>query len=279
VQFGDDQLGNSLSSTEEAWQQLSEKKQEMKQYHDEILRRHGLAPKEEKKIEELQMKDPAEQGVPSFDRPLHLVYQRHVGGSYKPEDQADSDHGYQSAEEGEEHGRPSRMQRYQSAEEAEAHGPSRMRRVASGIKHAVTDYAIPVTRHLILPAMGEAAKHGFTFARLMGKAAWTAGDVISFLTNGEEAEDGEPHFSHNSSSSSNMHALGSGADAELEELSQKGKGYLVEEIYRQPGWARAFDREDSRGYTTDDTNVFRRKLSKMSPHDLAEVLINLKGRH
>ena len=38
-----------------------------------------------------------------------------------------------------------------------------------------------------------------------------------------------------------------------------------------------FGREDSRGYTTDETTEFRKKLSKMSPKDLAEVLTKLKS--
>ena len=80
-----------------------------------------------------------------------------------------------------------------------------------------------------------------------------------------------------SSSSSAPLSSGEGYGESFEDLSKRGKGYLVEEIYKQPGWARMFGREDSRGYTTDETTEFRKKLSKMSPKDLAEVLTKLKS--
>jgi len=64
-------------------------------------------------------------------------------------------------------------------------------------------------------------------------------------------------------------------EEEVDELSKKPKGYLIEQIYKKPGWARMFGREDSNGYTNDETDVFRKRLGRMKPKELAEILLRL----
>jgi len=81
-----------------------------------------------------------------------------------------------------------------------------------------------------------------------------------------------------SSSSSSHHSLtwNSEADAdEVERLSRKGKGFLVEELYKTKGWREVFEQEDARGYANDESALFRKKLGQMSKRDLAEVLVKL----
>ena len=153
--------------------------------------------------------------------------------------------------------------------------------ISEGTKHFVKEYAWPATRDILLPAAADAAVGAAVGATkgaywLLDKSVWTLIDVLWAL-GGSNApppeEDEPPHaalgWSGGSSSSSSGGGLGASGPAqegeeEADELAKKGKGYLVEEIYKQPGWARMFGREDSRGYTTDETHEFRKKLGKMS---------------
>lgn len=181
---------------------------------------------------------------------------------------ANESDGYQTADEG---------------EEPQQKGPSMASRVASGIKN----HAWPFTRDILAPATGDLAVHlGTGAAWLIGKSFWSLADIIWALN--AKPGDAPPEtgdtppaieggggygFLGNGSSSSS-----SGVNEEEDELSKKSKGYLVEEIYKQPGWARMFGREDARGYTSGETAEFRKKLGKMSSKELAETLTALKSR-
>ena len=178
---------------------------------------------------------------------------------------------------------------YQSAEE----GPSRTSRMIEGAKHITKNYAWPFTRDILAPAAGEVAVEVTKGAAwLIGKSIWSLADIIWALNAGgrneppdEEGERYPPIGSGGSSSSGGGSSnrgqpagIGNGSsstDEDVDELAKKGKGFLVEEIYKKPGWANLFGREDAKGYTNDDVTMFRKKLGKMSPRDLAKVLVSL----
>ena len=185
---------------------------------------------------------------------------------------------------------PPEEENYQSADEEEQpQGPSRTARALEGTKNLVKNHAWPFTRDILAPATAEATYHVTKGAAwLLGKSIWTLADILWALNAGKEGGSqptpddlGRPAlgwgFRGGASSSSAPLPSGEGYDESYEDLSKRGKGYLVEEIYKQPGWARMFGREDSRGYTTDQTTEFRKKLGKMSPKDLADVLTKLKS--
>jgi hypothetical protein len=68
-------------------------------------------------------------------------------------------------------------------------------------------------------------------------------------------------------------------EEEVKRLASKStKTGLMEEIYQKPGWAHLFGRTDSRGYTKDDKNEWRKKMRDMSKEDLAKVLIELESQ-
>ena len=170
-------------------------------------------------------------------------------------------------------------------------GPSTAAQIAGGVKHIAKNYAWPFTRDILAPAtadLGVELTKGAAW--LIGKSFWSLADIIWAMNADNTAEDPPaeptpalgwlPSFRGPSSS---VGAIGSssssssGHDADVEELSKRNKGYLVEEIYKQPGWAKMFGREDERGYSTGETAEFRKRLSKMSSHDLAEVLTRLRS--
>lgn len=179
---------------------------------------------------------------------------------------------------------PEEEEGYQSAEE----GPSRTSKMIEGAKHVVKNHAWPFTRDILAPAAGDvavAAAKGTASAAawLVGKSFWSLADIIWALDRAhgsdspeEEGERYPPVGWGGSSSSGGPSPIGNGStDDDIDELAKRGKGYLVEEIYKRPGWAHMFGREDANGYTTDDVTMFRKKLGKMSPRDLAKVLVSL----
>ena len=54
-----------------------------------------------------------------------------------------------------------------------------------------------------------------------------------------------------------------------------GKGFLAEQIYLRPGWGQLMGRAGANGFHTDDVADFRKKMLRMTPHDLATVLVHL----
>lgn len=175
---------------------------------------------------------------------------------------------------------------YHSAEE----GPSRTKQVLEGAKQVVKNHAWPFTRDILLPAAGEVAVEATkgtvsAAAWLASKSFWTLADVLWGLNTStdslsEEGEGNLPLGWGGSSGSGDNPRIGNRSSRvveDVDELAKRGKGYLVEEIYKEPGWAHLFGREDSNGYTTDDVTMFRKKLSKMSQRDLAKILVQLKG--
>ena len=171
---------------------------------------------------------------------------------------------------------------YYSAEEGQ--GPSTTSKIVQGAKHIAKNYAWPFTRDILGPAAGELAITTATAgACLIGKTFWSLADIIWALNGGE----GEPPddnggyapigYGGSSSSSSSSGRIRNGeTEEDFDDLSKKGKGYLVEEIYKNKGWAHMFGREDANGYTNDDISMFRKRLTKMNQKDLAKVLIKLK---
>jgi hypothetical protein len=171
-------------------------------------------------------------------------------------------------------------------------GPSRMHRLAKGIKHVAKDYAWPITRDIVAPAMGDMAVSGLTGAAwLTGKTFWTAWDVLQALgvgggapsnggsgvqALGDGSSPGALGYGGSSSSSSSS-SSGGGHEEEVKKLSKKSKTALMEEIYKQPGWAHLFGRTDSRGYTKDDKGEWRKKMKDMSQEDLAKILVELES--
>ena len=267
--FGDKQLDRVFASlTEEMHSNLASKHAAMRDIHKGRLEKQGLVP----------YNQPPPPPPPS---PVN---------HFSIEDPED---GYHSAEEG------------RNSKE----GPSRTSRMIEGAKHVTKNYAWPLTRDVLVPAAGDAA----VFTRdvlapaagdvatnltkgaiwLIGKSIWTAADLIWALsrdsgsyspdTDGEGGGGPIPSIGWGGSSSSagdGHSGLGNGKssniDMDVDELAKKGKGYLVEEIYKRPGWAHLFGREDSKGYTTDDVTLFRKRLGKMSQRDLAKVLVQLE---
>jgi len=243
VQLGDKQLDAALKSiSQEAHEVMQTKREGMKEVHTSYLERNNYIP--------------YSVGIKRIEPPKPAPQQFVI---------ADPDDGYKSAEE----------------------GPSKAQRMIDGAKHVTKNYAWPITRDILAPAAADVAVNvGKGAAWLIGKSFWSLADIIWALngSTGSPPEDGGGDGSYpsigwgGSSSSSLGNGASSSDDPEVDELSQKGKGYLVEEIYKQPGWANFFGREDSRGYTTDETTMFRKQLGKMSQRDLAKVLINLKHK-
>ena len=150
----------------------------------------------------------------------------------------------------------------------------------SGMRRFAKEYAWPITRDIVAPAMGDMAVSGLKGAAwLTGKALWTVVDILGALGGGEQAEQETSALGYGSSAA----ALGNGGGAssssdepEVERLAKKTKTALMEEIYKQPGWANLFGMTDSRGYTKEDKGGWRRKMRDMSQHDLAEILVKLE---
>jgi len=244
--FGDPQLDRALASiSAEAHAALVRKRVDNQPMHMERLHYHGLAPR-----------TPA----------AHEGATEPMGAAEHPIE-TQSDAGFVSAGDAE------------GEQEGETSQPSGIRRMASGIGHVVRNYVYPATRDIIAPAMADAAVHGAKgLIWLTAKSAWTAAQLFWVLNGGEgefpESVGDEP----SSSSSSARQALtwNSEADAdEVERLSKKGKGFLVEELYKTNGWRRVFEQEDAKGYANDESALFRKKLGQMSKRDLAEVLVKL----
>ena len=239
LQFGDKQLDEAIKSiSQEAHDEMTARREPMRQVHVKYLERNNYFP----------MTRPAQQ--PPSPPPSSPVEHFSI---------ADPEDGYQSAEE----------------------GPSRTSRMIEGAKHVTKNYAWPFTRDILAPAAGDIAVELTKGAAwLVGKSFWSLADIIWAL-NGDggsdppdEAGEGYPSIGWTGSSS-----LGNGSydsTDEVDELAKKGKGYLVEEIYKRPGWAHLFGREDSKGYTTDDVTLFRKRLGQMSQRDLAKVLVSLQ---
>jgi len=244
--FGDPQLDRALASiSAEAHAALVRKRVDNQPMHMERLHYHSHA-----------LRTPA----------AHEGSAESLGAAEQPIETL-SDPGYVSAGDAE------------GEQEGEASQPSGIRRMASGIGHVVRNYVYPATRDIIAPAMADAAVHGAKgLIWLTARSAWTAAQLFMVLNGGE----GEfPEFlgdEQSSSSSSARQALtwNSEADAdEIERLSKKGKGFLVEELYKTKGWREVFEQEDARGYANDESALFRKKLGQMSKRDLAEVLVKL----
>jgi len=239
--FGDPQLDKALASiSAEAHTALVKKRVENQPMHMERLQYHNLAPR---------------------------ASVTHVGAAEQPMGETQSDSGFVSA--GDAQG---------EQEEEEPPQSSGIRRMASGIGHVVRNYVYPATRDIIAPAMADAAVHGAKgLIWLTGKSAWTAAQLFWVLSGGEGSFPvGDEPPSGSSSSSQHSLTWNSEADAdEVERLSKKGKGFLVEELYRTKGWRKVFEQEDARGYANDESALFRKKLGQMSKRDLAEVLVKL----
>ena len=213
-QFGDPQLDHALASTtDEAHAALSRKRAASQPMHLETLQYHRLMPR---------LPAPEPEALTPQAPEQHAM-------------ESQSDEGYVSA-----------------ADEEEAPGPSRLRRVASGIGHVVRNHLYPATRDILLPAMGDAAYEGIKgLTWLTGAAVWSAAELFWVLNGGE----GEYPEGVGDRSSSSTHALTYPDEdqEEIDRLSKKGKGFLVEELYRKPGWRRVFNQEDSNGYSNDQS--------------------------
>jgi len=241
--FGDPQLDQALASiSAEAHAALLKKRAMDQPMHMDRLQYHGLAPK--------AAPMPIEPPVAEPEQPMGMPEQP---------TETPSDPAYMSI--GDEEG---------------ASQPSGIRRMASGIGNIVSNYMYPATRDIIAPAMADAAVHGAKgLIWLTAKSAWTAAQLFWVLSGGE----GAFPESVGDSSSSGQQALTYDPDAadadEVERLSKKGKGFLVEELYRTEGWRKVFQQEDAKGYANDESVLFRKQLGKMSKRDLAEVLVKL----
>ena len=151
-------------------------------------------------------------------------------------------------------------------------GPSRLQQAGRFVRN----HAWPFTRDILAPATADLAGH-LTSAGLYltSKAAWNLADVLFAIGGAEGREEGEE-----TSQASNSYAMiGDGEDPEQErrtnELASRGKGWLIEQIYSKPGWMGMFGISDERGYRSNQTAEFRKKLGGMSTHELAKVLIAL----
>ena len=258
LQFGDKQLNQAIDSiSKEAHDAMTARREGMRQVHVDYLERNNYFP-----VAAPQRTLPPSP-PPLLPPPPPPPVERFSI--------ADPEDGYQSAEE----------------------GPSRTSRMIEGAKHITKNYAWPFTRDILAPAAGEVAVEVTKGAAwLIGKSIWSLADIIWALNGGggseppdEEGERYPPIGSGGSSSSGGGSSnrgqpagIGNGSsstDEDVDELAKKGKGFLVEEIYKKPGWANLFGREDANGYTNDDVTMFRKKLGKMSPRDLAKVLVSL----
>ena len=174
---------------------------------------------------------------------------------------------------------------YQDAMSEADEGPSKMHRLAKGIKHVAKDYAWPITRDIVAPAMGDMAVSGLTGAAwLTGKTFWTVWDVLRALGGTQsDGSSGAPALGDGSShealgyGGSSSSSSGGSHEEEVKKLSKKSKTALMEEIYTKPGWAHLFGRTDSRGYTKDDKGEWRKKMKDMSQEDLAKILVELES--
>ena len=117
-----------------------------------------------------------------------------------------------------------------------------------GVKRVTKNYAWPFTRDILAPAAGDVAVEmakgtASAAAWLVGKSFWSLADIIWAL-NKESGGDLQDEESGGSSSSGGGPArIGNGsssADDDVDELAERGKGYLTERIYQQLGWARMF---------------------------------------
>ncbi len=147
-------------------------------------------------------------------------------------------------------------------------GPSRLGRF-------VRNHAWPFTRDILAPATADMAG-ALTSAGLYlaNKAAWNLADVLFAIGGAEGRDEGEAYDQAHS-----YPMLGDGEDPAQEqrinELASRGKGWLIEQIYSKPGWMEMFGVSDERGYRSNQTAEFRKKLGGMSSHELAKVLMAL----
>ena len=157
-----------------------------------------------------------------------------------------------------------------------SHQPELFKQAIQGAGYAAKHYAYPFTRDILLPAAGDLALNLTTGAMwLMGKSFWSLADVITAIKDGGDSDstpqEQNPRLALGWGSSSSTKTK----ETELEDLSKKSKGYLIEQIYKKPGWARMFGREDANGYTNDETDIFRKRLGRMTSKELAEILLQL----
>ncbi len=162
--------------------------------------------------------------------------------------------------------------------------PELFKQAIQGAGYVAKNYAYPFTRDILLPATGELALNLTQGAMwLMGKSFWSLADIIMAMNGGDgntTPQGKTPRSAIGWGSGSGAIGWGSSSsnnnkEEELDELSKKGKGYLIEQIYKKPGWARMFGREDANGYTNDETEIFRKRLGRMKPKELAEILLRL----
>jgi hypothetical protein len=150
-------------------------------------------------------------------------------------------------------------------------GPSRLQQAGRFVRN----YAWPITRDILAPAAGDMAG-ALTSAGLYltKKAAWNLADVLFAIGGAEGGDEGEAYDQAHSHP-----MLGDGEDPAQEqrinELASRGKGWLIEQIYSKPGWMQMFGVVDERGYRSNQTSEFRKKLGGMSSHELAKVLMAL----
>ncbi len=150
-------------------------------------------------------------------------------------------------------------------------GPSRLQQAGRFVRN----HAWPFTRDILAPAAGDMAG-ALTSAGLYltKKAAWNLADVLFAIGGAEGGDEGEAYDQAHS-----YPMLGDGEDPAQEqrinELAGRGKGWLIEQIYSKPGWMSMFGVVDERGYRSNQTSEFRKKLGSMSTHELARVLMAL----
>ena len=154
--------------------------------------------------------------------------------------------------------------------------PELFKQAIQGVGYAAKHYAYPFTRDILLPAAGDLALNLTAGAmHLMGKSFWSLADVITAMKDGGDSDstpqEQNPRLALGWGSSSSAKTK----ETELDDLSKKSKGYLIEQIYKKPGWARMFGREDANGYTNDETDLFRKRLGRMTSKELAEILLRL----
>jgi len=178
---------------------------------------------------------------------------------------------------------------------------------------SVAATAARATVNHVLPAVGSAAAAGIGgFASFLGKTAWSLGDVIHALNEASKVEpqaiaDATSHelmtpFAIEGSSSSSSrrsrndtpprrpHTTSASTTATHTEKPHyehsyktveewlrhsKSKGFLVEQIYLRPGWGKLLGVADAKGFHTEDTQHFRKRLLKMTPAELAGTLVHL----
>ena len=150
-------------------------------------------------------------------------------------------------------------------------GPSRLQQAGQFVRN----HAWPFTRDILGPATADLAGQ-LTNAGLFltKKAAWNLADVLFAIGGAEVSEEGEEP-----TEATNYAMIGDGEDPAQEqrinELAGKGKGWLIERIYSKPGWMEMFGISDERGYRSNQTAEFRKKLGGMSTHELAKILMAL----